>query len=323
MGGYGKDSTHQLVADTMISGQDSLIFDSDIAEDFVATYISGTAAESYLLQAKVKQSSNVNYTDIKDLVSGSYICQDRKAGDSCTTGSVTLYIENSNYDNNWVNVTSSGNTNIYFDRVVSAEGLQMRIPANMTEKMNNSVVVRFAEEDKDGNIAAGNLFNVTLGLTGTDTKAQVSGATANFSVAPGDTSAMTTYRIGDTDVYSAMVKGELATKLSLDQGPTQDTMAIEYHGGPSYAALYMAAADTVSSSTGNALVFKNSELGDKKTTKNLIVVGGPAVNQVAADLLGLKLGDTTGFTKDQAMVKLYSGKLVAGNLALLDRKSVV
>ena len=57
-----------------------------------------------------------------------------------------------------------------------------------------------------------------------------------------------------------------------------------------------------------------SEIADVEA-QNLIVVGGPCVNQVAAQLLGNPADCTEGFTPGEARVKLFSH--ANGNMAML------
>jgi uncharacterized protein (DUF2147 family) len=80
-------------------------------------------------------------------------------------------------------------------------------------------------------------------------------------------------------------------------------------------------------SEGKTLVVKASTIDVASTSKDLIVVGGSAVNSVAATLLGLTsptYGDAwtaaTGVGADMAMIKLFSGAtdgLPTGKIALL------
>ncbi|MEK6900653.1 MAG: hypothetical protein AABX05_06005, partial [Nanoarchaeota archaeon] len=58
----------------------------------------------------------------------------------------------------------------------------------------------------------------------------------------------------------------------------------------------------------------DSEVADVKA-QNLVVVGGPCVNTVAAELLGSPADCTEGFTPGKARVKLFEH--ANGNLAML------
>jgi hypothetical protein len=332
--GYGATTSSELATVAGASATISLRTTNGHKDYFVATYVSGTDAESYLLSADTGTTDSNNWTTLTDQVTGSDAgnCVEKKANvaasgpsvETCRIGLVDLTIASVDRTqaNHVVNITA-GTANVFFDRVVSKEGLMMLLPgAALSPKFAGIDVVNsssyklvFFEEDKDGNkmatTTAGASFNVTVGSWTSDNKNQVSSVSGTFS------NAQTGIEEGSSQKYEVYTKSKLMTKLIIDQSPTQDTATIEYHGGESYGSLYIAAADSVTSSTGSALVIKYADLGDKKTSKNLIVVGGPAANQAAADLLGVAFGSVEGFTKDQAMVKLFPGKMVTGKFALL------
>lgn len=84
-------------------------------------------------------------------------------------------------------------------------------------------------------------------------------------------------------------------------------------------------AATTSSTTGSAsggvvvnavgpVAKLDSEVASPLATNNLVVVGGPCVNTVAAALLGNPTTCTTGFTQGKAKIKLFENN---GNVALL------
>ena len=86
------------------------------------------------------------------------------------------------------------------------------------------------------------------------------------------------------------------------------------------ANVYVSPVSAIVSGAGMVPVVKDSELGSYKTSKNLVVVGGPAINSVAAELMGLTFpayGAASGWTADQAVLTLYEGKLTPGKVALL------
>ncbi len=115
----------------------------------------------------------------------------------------------------------------------------------------------------------------------------------------------------DTDNWGAIFSWDSEDK---------DDLTIEYPEEEVVANAYVAPTSAVVSGAGNVPVVKDSDLGDYKTTKDLVVVGGPAINSIAAELMGLSFptyGDEAGFVADQAMIKLYEGKLATGKLALL------
>lgn len=176
-------------------------------------------------------------------------------------------------------------------------------------------LVYFDEEDKDGNIAGGKKFNVTLAESGTTNKIHVSAVGVNTGADSG-------YEIDDSDDYENRVVSDLATKTLYKTGADQDTIVITYHGDQAYADVYVTAPETtVGAPEVGTMVVTDAETS-KMTSKNLIVVGGSCINSVAADLLGeAACGEAftakTGVGADQFLIQSFAkdGKvavLVAG-----------
>ncbi len=119
-----------------------------------------------------------------------------------------------------------------------------------------------------------------------------------------------------------MVGSALASVIKLDEGPTQQTAEITYHGGESYNTAYLtsAAATSSSSSSGEAgvMTVKDSNVASV-AGKNLVVVGGSAINSVAASLLGgaysgAMFTSATGVGAGQFLIQSFNRN---GNTALL------
>jgi hypothetical protein len=334
--GIGKGPTDKLVT----TPSPSLIFDEDTDEYFVASYKSGTAGESYLLEAQVYQSSGINYTKVRNTGESSWLCEDKKPTETCTIGNVVLTVGTIDETNN--NVNLSVGTNQYLDRIITAEGAMIMLPvfvnttATGAGKINlnltnnpASFAIEVTEENKDSAIAGGTPFNVTVGSWTSDGKVQVSGIAGAFAGEGGTKDSGNYYEIGDSDVQVAYVASDLGTKLSFDQGATQDTVTIEYHGGQAYGNVYIASsAATVSSSGGASANVVNMLDTDAETampTTNLIVVGGPAVNRVAAKAIGLttypvygsQLTGDNAIAADEAMLKLVASVYDSTKVALV------
>jgi len=102
----------------------------------------------------------------------------------------------------------------------------------------------------------------------------------------------------------------------------KNDLVITYPGDEkSWADTYVSPVGAVVSGGGVVPVVRDGELGDLKTSKDLVVIGGPAINTIAAELLGLTFptygGDTDMFSADSAMVQLFEGTLTPGKVALL------
>jgi len=284
--GLGKDSTHTLVT----SANNNIVFDSDLNEWFVATWISGDDSESYVLKLdKIDESDgDKNTTTFKSAASGSGKSLSLDIAETDEIGEISFLLNAASEDNNTFNVTisaASGTGSVYMDRLVTKEGLKIKLPVNSTTAAAADGIINlsaqpathslnFTEEDEDGNIDAGDWFQVGLGLS-SDNDLQVASTTvSDFESADG------------TDLYVGYVGSPLATKTSYDTAGDPDDIEVEYHGTESYAEVYI-------SETGAALTtaeggVKILPILDSETTSanNLVVVGGSCVNSVAASLLG-------------------------------------
>jgi hypothetical protein len=332
LGGEGGASTGKQLVTANGTASNSISFDRDTDTAFVATYQSGTAAESYYLSvASIVKEDGVNYTTIKDLVANADAgnCVKKKS-ETCTIGSVTLTFASADADNKNVSITAGSNT--FFDRIISEKGLLIYLPVNGTETVATGPGLLNAtgakatwkmyavEEDKNGNIANSWTYNITSQVGWTSDKAEVK------SVDQTGLSGAQYYQIpGTSTTYVGYVASDLGSKITYDTAPTQDTLEIEYHGGESYANIFLSTAGATVSSTGGSAVF-DVAVSDKEAipNANLIVIGGSAVNRVSAQLLGLTypaygtaFTEKTGVSKDQAILKLVANPSYATKSALL------
>lgn len=296
--GIGKDATSQL----RTSNSSSITFDGDTDDYFVASYDDGTNVESYLMKTtSFKTESNVNKTTFQYKKDGTWTTteEDAEPTDEINLGSVILTV--GAIDKNGKSVVITAGTNVYFNRLYSAEGLRLWLPweavGNATNGGTNlgpgainftsstslhnatswSLVMH--EEDKNENIASGNQFNATLGWTsGTPETyvADVVGESATFS------------EIGDTDVFRSFIYSALATELLWDKKTSGVySLDVMYHGGESYGNFYITQKGATTGSSGEigSITVLDSEVASV-SSKNMIVVGGSCVNTVAASLLG-------------------------------------
>jgi hypothetical protein len=175
----------------------------------------------------------------------------------------------------------------------------------------------FNEEDKDGNKAAanGDQINVTLGWDSSSTKeVQVASYTTENTDAASS-------EIGDTNVYRDFTYSALATEILFDQPDSgQKSIKLIYHGDEVAADVYIASPDAVTTSGGSAGVMTVTDTNvGSVANKNLIVVGGSAINSVAAELLGGAYSDgaftsATGVAAGQFLIQSFSR---SGKTALL------
>jgi len=127
------------------------------------------------------------------------------------------------------------------------------------------------------------------------------------------------------DYYVGLDNIKYGAELRWDSEDKND-LEIVYPGDELvWADMYVAPVGAVVSGGGVVPTVRDTELtSDLKTSKDLVVVGGPAINKIAAELLGLDManlennqGEASGLTADAAMIKLFEGDLTPGKVALL------
>ena len=298
--------------------------------EFVISGNSGKVAESHVY--KVTSFSNttenglqVILTDEANTANQVTLTNGQASSVGVNTG-ITL-TPSINYAAKNVSFTASG-TGASFATLYTNDGLEMLLPIangnlgagsylkyNQTGTPHHLVTmqsynIQFTEADKNGNIGSGNKFNITVGSVGSTTKqTSVTGVSGAGSAV----------EVGNTNVYDYTVASPLATAISYNQGPTQETAALVYHGGESYGQLYLASPSaTISggSALGNVLV-TDSEVSSV-SGKDLVIVGGSCINSAAATALGVPYGTcgaaftaATGVGSGQFLIKGVSGVLSA------------
>jgi hypothetical protein len=137
-----------------------------------------------------------------------------------------------------------------------------------------------------------------------------------------DTSAMTDPSNSDVSYYVSNY-GETVTATTSDSSPTKYELSVPT--AQAEVKLYVTSGATTSTTTADGTLTQvqvvdasklDSEIADA-TAQNLVVVGGPCVNTVAAELLGNPADCTEGFTAGVSRVKFFDNDgvyamLVAG-----------
>jgi len=296
---------------------------------FVATYMSGSAGETYLLTVDA-DSDGVN---IEDAITGEDYETELENGTNFEIGSAELTMVNFKEDA-WVRIVNNS-AETYFDRLVTKEGALVMLPTAWTAPYPTTYLLNVTEEDDNEDIGQGAKFNVTLGFTA-DNETTVKDVEGDFAAESGGDDWL---EIGDTEQYQAYVESALSTKIVHDKDPDQETVEITYHGSETYGNMYLAETETGfgrAESSGTAVckvtvpkAKMDSEITDVGA-QNLIVVGGPCANTVAAEVMDVASTVPEcleGFEEGKAMIKMYeqtSGKVamvVAGYSALDTRKA--
>jgi hypothetical protein len=316
----GRDSNNLLVTASGVSL-------NDVARNnqFVVSWKSGKNSESYAY--KVSSFSNTTSGGLTVTLSsqdgGSDLTLTNGTASSIGDVVITPLVD---YANKMVNFTAnSGST---FDKIYTADGLQISLPVtsdiyNATGNNNTyydatSYAIQFVESNKDGTVASGGSFNITVGKT--------SGSSPYKTTVQSVDGAGTSVEKANSNVYQYSVNSALASMITEDQGPTQYTAEVEYHGGESYGTLTLAASSAVSSAGASALgdvLVKDSEVSSV-SSKNLVIVGGSCINSAAATALGVSAGTcgdaftaATGVGAGQFLIKGVQDKFSTGKLALV------
>jgi hypothetical protein len=301
---------------------------------FIASWASTRDSETHLLylQSLTKSSTEAKVKIQDKLTGSSYELSNSSAGATATFGNVVLTLNSINYGDTERNVNFSINTGGSFNKLYTKEGLLVYLPWNSVDVTTTPGAINLtalpltynlilSEEDKDGNLGAG--ANITMALTsggtGSDPKVSINPVTATTWAGTSDP-----IQIDQTKVYEGYVKSALASKVLWDKGDTSQYSAeVIYHGGESYADVYVAAPSVATGAQAAVLTVKDSEVSSV-STKNLIVVGGSCVNTVAAQVLGVASGTcgdaftaATGVAANGALIKVAESPLLATKFAML------
>jgi len=297
--------------------------DMDTDEYFVVTKLDATSGKE--AQTSVLQLTKVDDTDgvtVKDYA-GDTIAQDKKLGKTFDASDLTLTVDY--YNKVGSNATFRLlDTNCRNFTIVTKEGLLMNLSAPANNPMgivnvtslsnwNGSVVMTFAEEDKDENIASGNNYdgtsyqaNLSFVSDGADVKLISKAWLSNGK----------TYSVDDTQVYVGYTNSTVSSKITEDLTSDQKDLEILYPGEETYGDLYIGSkASKVTTTGGESTPVTKIEVGAAVmdtslatyTSQNLIVVGGPAINRATAALLGKaypSYGADSGIAENSGMIKL-------------------
>jgi len=219
-----------------------------------------------------------------------------------------------------VNLTMVNNTQAYiefvaasgsitFNKVVSDKGLVITLPEkdfDDTNDLTTGVTLALREADKDEDVNTGVSISAVLKST-TNDKVHVS--TTNVS----------TEEISD-DNYIGYVDSDLASIVTTDQTGDEYDFSIEYFGKEATATVKIVAGGESSTSTDAGVMTVMDNAVSSVSGKNLVVVGGSAINSVAAELLGGALSegaftDATGVAAGEFLIETF--KRSSGETALL------
>ncbi len=208
------------------------------------------------------------------------------------------------------------------DYVVTRGGAKIGIVEN--DELNETNQIQFnvslidpdRVDDIPNTVALGTPYLVIgANLTAASTKFDLGSRTGVTLTSPDD---------DDDNSYAYSVNGAWVQLHSPTGGSTADSVVLQWPHALRSPLVYFTSGAVSSSSAASggdmkAVTFVDatkldSEVADAKA-QNLVVVGGPCVNTVAAELLGNPSDCTEGFTPGKARVKLFEH--ANGNVAML------
>lgn len=313
--GLGEDDSNKLV--TNASASPTLTLKESEDSYFVATWLSGDDAESYVYQ--LDRIDDDGKTVLSNLAGGDDITIDA-VDEYETEGEIKYTLVSADEPNGIVNIKvepiSGGD--VYTDRIVTEEGLQMMLPIADSNTIGNTTwTMQVTEEDSNENIAAGSSFDITLRVN-------------DDAMHPTSVSSITTYETSDdSEEYEGYMVSDLATNIVLDKSGDLNRLEITYSGEESSAEVFISetiagfeSTDTILDAVEQKVIVVTDNEIDSVKGKNLIVVGGSCINTVAANILGgaycgEAFTENTNVAVGQHLVKTITSPYASDKIAML------
>ncbi len=325
--GIGKDSDDLLVT----SSGSEVIFNMSQDEWFVASWVSGDDAESYLLKVTDIDDNDPakNVTTIESQATDSTVGLTLDIGETDNINSINFLLNTASEDDKVANITVSavsGGT-VSLNKLYTKDGLKIQLPYDSVDSGDGAInltndptsfVMNFTEETEDGDIDAGESFTATWGFNSDEVEV--------------DAVSVTDYAEEDgSDNYIGYVQSDLATMTFYATGDDQDTLDITYAGSESYADVYVSESGAVITAlegtitpvttVGSVMSVRDSEVSSVQD-KNLIVIGGSCINSVAAEILegdfcSEDFTNATGVGPGQFLIKVVESPYDATKIAML------
>jgi len=335
--GIGKDSSNKLFTTNETDNANIIVFNYSGGDRyFVGSYNTSTDSESYYLKFHEfsKNDAGVNTSDVSKLEDGVWkvVCEDRKAGDTCNMGSLSLTISRvqSNVDpGRLVNFTINGGATL--NTLFTKEGLDIALPyfgsnyttaalspdgllnlsASQTGHNSTSFSIFMTTEDRNDGLAKGTKFHV-------NTTSNADNQIENGNYYTG----REIFSNPDESTHQlSMVYSEAAALVErTGESSDQRDVKVTYYGGDSFSDVILSTkgatvtGGTTTTGDGNVKVLGSVSVSDSEassvSSKNLIVVGGSCVNSVAASLLGGSLcgadfSTKTGVNSGQFLIQTF------------------
>jgi hypothetical protein len=317
----GESSDARLITSWNAGSGDTQI-NLTLDDYFVATYVSSNGKEFYSYAYELDSVSDKDgkiEVVLNNLVSGADNMVFADIGRDRTKGKLKIALDAANDTTNAeevrLNLTSTeGGGAIAINKVITNKGLLVDLPeldavGNLT--LSNGVNLTFLEADKDlvaGKGGKGKSFVVTVENNSKDNRIHVSNVVGNSTM----------HETKTKDVYNGYVTSDLATMFQWDKSADSYDLEVNYYGEEVVAKAYVAAGSVSAVSEVGAFVTLDTDTA-KISGKNLVVVGGSAINSVAAELLGgAHSGEAftaaTGVSAGQFLIQSFERE---GKVALL------
>ncbi len=162
--GFGREANERLAVsssnelefiETSMGGNSDKFFIASWKGDYLIP------SESYLLFASIKRRGSSKVVEVRDLVSGEKLCEDKREGEICSFGNIKLRI-----DSIFLNDTSEKSVmfkaedpKLSFNKIYSQEGLTLLLPSSLGGK---SAVLKFLEENRNEEVSKGKIFQILV-----------------------------------------------------------------------------------------------------------------------------------------------------------------
>ncbi len=273
---------------------------------------SGEEFETYAYElGKVSNSSSETVIRLDSLVNTDTITFD-EIGDEQEEGNILFQLVSfdDDADSAVINVTAvaGSDATVTTEKVYTAEGLTINLPGVLAGN-RSEVSMLVVESDKDGKVELGGNFTLNVSENVAETAVEVAGVVIG--------SGQQVDALADNE-YLGYLYSELASSYVYNTDGDLNELTISYYGDEVIADVRIAAGDAViTAGEAGVLVVKDSEAAS--VSGNLLVVGGSAINSVAADLLGSSYSEAeftaqTGVAAGQFLIQSFDK---SGSTALL------
>jgi hypothetical protein len=304
--------------ETVTAGQGKLFVaaSGNVYEGDYIVLTSSTERETHIVELDDVSSKNV--TRLKDLADGT------KYEGTCTSqctinvGDVSAVFSGVSSSSGYATLAATANVGA---KIYTKEGLTINLGDSLGKSAYNITVT---EEDQNGVLEGGNAFLVEAGKTSQNKVHVESVIDSNaFETAASDQST-TEWQYGDTKDWGSQSK--FGTRVVHDKSGDEYLVMVYYPGEEAHANVFVNSEAAVVTSGGGGGTYEEVqriEVGSavldtevaSLTAQNAIVVGGPCVNNLAAQLMGNPADCAAGFEMGKAMIKLFEHD--NGNVAML------